>query len=414
MAVSIRRNTKNVNQYRILMLLENNPFPQDVRVNREAHTLAAAGYNVTVICPRGQGQPWHEVVDGIHAWRFPAPPEFRGALGYLVEYGYAMLAMFVLSLVVAMTKGFDVVHAHNPPDTLVFIGAFYKMFGKRFVFDHHDLAPDMYNALFENGKPLIHKILIWTEKLSCQLADHVIVTNNSYKQVDMERSGVAEDKITVVRNGPNLKLFRPTTPVAELRKEGKVTICYLGDMGHHDGVDYLLRALNHLVFDLGKTNIYCAMVGGGSAQNDMQVLSRKLELAPYVHFFGPVPHADVAGYLSAADICVAPEPSNTYNNRSTMIKITEYMAMGKPIVAFDLPEHRYSADDAALYAEANNEYDFAQKLAILIDNPDLRIARGAIGKQRIETRLAWTFQEEHLLSVYEMFTTSVKQSVVSH
>ncbi|MEZ4706058.1 MAG: glycosyltransferase family 4 protein [Caldilineaceae bacterium] len=288
------------------------------------------------------------------------------------------------------------------------------MFGKRFVFDHHDLAPDMYNALFENGKPFIRKILLWTEKLSCQWADHVIVTNNSYKQVDMERTGIPEHKITVVRNGPNLKLFRPTTPVADLRKKGKVTICYLGDMGHHDGVDYLLRALNYLIFDLGKTAIYCAMVGGGSAWRDMQALCTKLGLDPYVHFYGPVPHAEVAGYLSAADICVAPEPSNTYNNRSTMIKITEYMAMGKPIVAFDLPEHRFSAEDAALYAEANNEYDFAQKLAILVDNPDLRITRGAIGKQRIETRLAWTFQEEHLLSVYEMLTASAKQPVASH
>lgn len=402
-----------MNQYRILMLLENNPFPQDVRVNREAHTLAAAGYSVTVICPRGKGQPWRDVVDGINVWRFPAPPEFQGALGYLLEYGYAMLAMFVLSVVVAISKGFDAIHAHNPPDTLVFIAAFYKLFGKHFVFDHHDLAPDMYSALFKNGKPLIHRLLLWTEKVSCQLADYVIVTNNSYKQVDMERSNIPESKIVVVRNGPNLKLFRPTTPVAALRKEGKVTICYLGDMGYHDGVDYLLRALNHLTFDLAKTDIHCAMIGGGSAWSDMKKLSEQLDLAPYVHFYGPVPHAEVAGYLSAADICVAPEPSNTYNNRSTMIKITEYMAMGKPIVAFDLPEHRFSAEDAAIYATANNEFEFAQHLATLIDNPELRLTKGAIGKQRIDTRLAWQFQEANLLRVYEMLTASERRPVVS-
>ena len=215
----------------ILMLLENNPFPQDGRVRQEAAALVAGGYRVSVIAPRGRGQPWREQVDGVDVHRFPAPPEARGFLGYLLEYGYATAAIWLLSLRVLLTRGFDVVHTHNPPDTLVLIAGFYKLLGKRFVFDHHDLAPEMYEVLFAEGKPLVHRALLLFEKLSCRLADRIITTNRSYRQVVMARhfggdkrmadEGNGDERITVVRNGPDPTRLRPVDPAPEARRHGQ-------------------------------------------------------------------------------------------------------------------------------------------------------------------------------------------------
>jgi len=393
---------KNFNQARVLMLLENNPYPEDGRVRREATALVNAGHQVVVICPRGDEQPWQEVVNGVAVYRFPPPPEASGFLGYLLEYGYATAAMFLLSLYALLRPGFDVVHTHNPPDTLVFIAGFYKLLGKQFVYDHHDLSPEMYWALFgDDGNPLVHKTLLWLEKLSCRLADHVITTNGSYKIVEMERDGVPEKRITIVRNGPDLNRLREVAVDPTLKQPDKTTICYVGDMGHHDGVDYLLRALKHLVEDLNRPDFFCVLVGGGDAWPGLKLLSEELNLTDYVLFTGRVPHAKVARYLSAADICVAPEPSNDYNDRSTMIKMTEYLTLGKATVAFDLPEHRVTAQDAALYARPNDELDFAQKIIELMDDPARRQRMGEIGKQRIRTELAWLHQEKHLLNVYK-------------
>ncbi len=396
---------KNLNLARVLMLLENNPYPKDGRVRREAAALANAGHQVAVICPREDGQPWQEVINSVAVYRFPAPPEASGFLGYLLEYGYATAAIFLLSLYAFLRRGFDVVHTHNPPDTLVFIAGFYKLFGKKFVYDHHDLSPEMYWALFGNkGSPLIHKILLWLEKISCRLADHVIATNGSYKTVEMERDGAPEERITIVRNGPDLNRLREVAIDPTLKQPGKTTICYVGEMGHHDGVDYLLRALKHLVNDLNRPDFFCVLVGDGDAWSGLKSLTETLQLTDYTLFTGRVPHIKVTHYLSAADICVAPEPSNDYNDRSTMIKITEYMALGKPIVAFELPEHRVTAQDAAIYARPNDELDFAQKIALLMDDPECRGRMGKLGKQRIETKLAWPYQAKHLLKVYKGLT----------
>jgi glycosyltransferase involved in cell wall biosynthesis len=383
------------------MLLENNPFPQDSRVRREAISLTAEGYQVMVIAPKVSDQPWRELCQNVLVYRFPVPPEASGFLGYLLEYGYATVAMFLLSLYTLLRPGFDVVHAHNPPDTLVFIAGFHKLLGKRFVYDHHDLSPEMYWALFDETRdPLIYKVLLWLEKLSCRLADHVIATNGSYKTIEMERNGVPGEFITIVRNGPDLNRLRAVAVDPALRPLGKTTICYVGDMGYHDGVDYLLRALKHLVEDLNRRDFFCVLVGGGDAWSRMKLLAEELNLTAYVLFTGWVPHTDVARYLSAADICVAPEPLNAYNDRSTMIKMTEYLALGKPAVAFDLTEHRVTAQDAAVYAQPNNELDFARKIVSLMDDPEHRRHMGEIGKHRTRTELAWAHQEEQLLKAY--------------
>jgi len=389
------------------MLLENSTYPQDARVRREARALVDAGYQVSVICPMDSGQPWCETLNGVCVYRFRAPPAANGFLGYLWEYGYSMVATFVLTLLVALREGFDVIHTHNPPDTLVLIAAFYKLLGKRFVYDHHDLAPEMYYALFRSrGNQLIYHTLVWFEKLSCRLADHVIATNQSYKTVEMQRGHVPEERITIVRNGPELNGLQSLEPDSELRQKGKTIIGYVGVMGFQDGVDYLLRALHHLLFDLGRTDFFCVIIGGrGGARASLKALTTQLGLDEYVGFTGWVSDVDLIRYLSAADICVDPDPSNPFNDRSTMIKMTEYMALGKPIVAFDLPEHRFTAQAAALYVRPNDELEFARALAQLMDDPARRQAMGSFGRRRVETELAWRYSVPHLLEAYRTVLT---------
>lgn len=393
---------KTVTGQRVLMLLENNGYPQDPRVRHEAQALVEAGYQISIICPVRSSSPLREKIDDVSVYRFPSPPEAAGMLGYLVEYGYSMLAAFFLSVVVYFSEGFDIVHAHNPPDTFVMIALFYKLFNKKFVFDHHDLSPEMYFARFDGkGNQWVYRTLRFFEWLSCRVADRVITTNQSYKQLEMLRCGVPETKITIVRNGPNLQRLQPVPAAIELQRAGKTTLCYVGEMGFHDGVDYLLRTLHKLVYDFGRTDLYCILVGDGDAWLSLRNLASELKLDHYLHFVGRVQADKVAYYLSAADICVAPEPSNDYNDRSTMIKIAEYMAMGKAIAAFDLPEHRVTAGDAALYATANNESSFAQNLMQLMDNPSMRAQMGKTGRERVETMLAWPYQARNLVKLYD-------------
>lgn len=392
---------------RVLMLLENGPYSQDARVPGEATALASAGYKVSVICPVGRQEPWRELLDGVCVYRFPAPPAANGFLGYLLEYSYSMVATFFLSLLVLLREGFDVVHAANPPDTFVFIAVFYKLLGKRFVYDHHDLVPELYYARFGgSGNRLVYHALVLLEKLSCRFADHVIATNQSCKTIEMQRGHVPEERITVVRNGPDLKRMQTLEPDPDMRQEGKTIISYVGRMGFQDGLDYLLRALQHLVYDLCRTDFFCVLVGAGDAWPRIRSLAEQLGLADNVLFTGWVEYTDVARYLSAADICVAPEPSNSYNDRSTAVKLMEYMALEKPIVAFDLPEHRVTAQDAAVYARPNDELDFAQQIASLMDDPERRKKMGELGRDRVVRELAWRHQEKHLLEAYEALSAA--------
>ncbi len=389
---------------RILMLLENLPFPQDVRVRREACALVNAGYRVTVICPAAKGQPFQEMVNGVHVCRYPAPRAANSFIEYIWEYGYSMTASFALSLLVFLRQGFDVVHAHNPPDTFVFIAGFYKLlFGKHFVYDHHDLSPEMYQVRFPTGgKQLVYDVLVLLEQLTCRFADHVLVTNESYKNVAMERGRVPEERITIVRNGIELeRVEAPVEPDPALRQLGKTVIGYVGLMGHQDGVDYLLRALHHLVYDLGRTDFHCVLIGGGDAWESLKTRARFLDLNDYVQFTGFVFGEDFLRYLAAADICVDATPSSPYSNRSTLFKIIEYMSLGKPIVAFDLPEHRFTAGEAAVYVAPNNELAFARAIAQLMDDPQRRASLGALGRSRTKKQLAWEYSALHLINAYQ-------------
>jgi glycosyltransferase involved in cell wall biosynthesis len=387
---------------RVLMIVENNSYPRDPRVRREAEGLAAAGYLVSVISPALPKQPLRETLGGIFVYRYPGPPEANGFLTYIYEYAYSTVAIFALSLWVFLGRGFDVIHTANPPDTLVFVAAFYKLFGKRFIFDHHDLAPDMYYARFEGrGNRLVYRVLFWCEKLSCKLADHVIATNQSYKRIEMERHGVPEERITVVRNGPDPKRLRAVEPDPVLRKRAGTILAFAGITGYQNGVIALPKVLRCLVYDLGKRDVLFVIIGDGHALPEMKKMARDFALEDYVWFTGWVddPSAYIR-YLSTADICIDPTPSCTSNDASTMIKLMEYMSLGKPVVAFDVPEGRYSAQSAALYAKPNIEADMARAIAELIDDPQRRQAMGQFGRNRIETELAWSYSLPNLLEVY--------------
>ena len=397
---------------RILMLLENQAYPQDVRVRREANALTAAGYTVSVICPAKPGQPSREVIKGVRIYRYPEPSGANGFLGYLWEYAYSTAASFAISMIVFFHGGFEVIHAHNPPDTFVFIAAFYKMFGKRFVFDHHDLSPEMYEARMPGGgNRVVYHALVLLEKLTCFFANHVITTNESYKKIEMERGGVPQERITVVRNGIELDRARNTEPERALVEKGKIIIGYVGVMGFQDGVDYLLRALHHLIHDLRRTDFYCVLVGAGDAWPKLRNLAQQLGLDPYVWFTGFVPSEKMSGCMCAADICVAPEPSNPFTDRSTMVKMVHYMSISKPIVAFDLPEHRFTGADAAIYVKPNDELAFAKAISELMDDPRRREALGALGRRRFEAELAWEYSVPKLLQAYQAILPTAKKTV---
>jgi glycosyltransferase involved in cell wall biosynthesis len=387
---------------RILMLLENLPYPQDYRVRRESVALAAAGYKVTVISPAAPGQPRHETIGDVDVYRFPAPPEASGMLSYVWEYLYTMTVTFFISLYVFFQQGFDVVHVHQPPDTYALIAGFYKLFGKKYVFDHHDLAPELYEARFRGrGKPFLRNVLLLFEQIACRLANQVIATNESYRRIEMERGGVPASHITIVRNGPNLNEIDREAIKPDVHINGKTIIGYEGVMGIQDGVDHLLRAIWHLVFELKQKDILCLIVGDGSAMERLQTLVQELGIADFVTFTGWIyGHKEVRRYVLSMDICAAPEPSDPYNERSTAAKVMEYMAAGKPIVAFDIPEHRSSAQGAALYAKPNDDLDFARNIQILINDPEKRESLGKIGRERIEKELAWEFQVTYLVEAY--------------
>jgi glycosyltransferase involved in cell wall biosynthesis len=389
------------------MLLENNPYPQDGRVRREASSLTDAGYCVTVVCPAAIGQRKTEVVEGVRVYRYPAPKERDGLWGYLIEYGYSMVASGLLTFYAFVRSGFDVIHAHNPPDTFVLIAVFYKLLGKKFVFDHHDLAPEMYYARFgSRGRRLVHRALLLFEKMTFRTADHIISSNESYREIAMSRGGVPAAKISVVRNGPEGERVRTVDPDPVLRGRASTLIGYVGIMGYQDGVDHLIRALGWLVTEYGRDDVLCVLVGSGAAVPSLRALTRELGLDENVWFTGRIPDEELMRYLSTVDICVDPDPSNPFNDRSTMIKMTEYMALGKPIVAFDLPEHRFTADSAAVYATANDERDFARKIEDLIRDPDARRRMGEFGRERIDRKLAWRHQKGQLLAAYDELLAS--------
>ena len=388
-------------QRSVLILVENLPSPFDRRVWQEAAALRDAGYAVSIVCPTGKGYDRKfEVIDGIHIWRYRLPAEGEGALGYLVEYTVALLSTFVLSFKVLFARGFDVIHACNPPDLFFLIGGLFKLFGKKFLFDHHDANPELYEAKF-GRKDFLWKVMVWLEKLTFRCADVSIATNESYRRIAIGRGGMPPERVFVVRSGPSLERMKITPPNEALKHGRRYLVGYVGVMGRQEGIDYLLRAVAHLVHDLKRTDVHFALVGGGTSLEEMRMLAKRLGVSDYVTFTGRVPDAEMLAVLNTAELCVNPDVANEMNDISTMNKIMEYMALGKPIVQFDLAEGRFSAQAASLYARRNNAFDLAVKIAELLDDPARRAAMGAFGRQRVERELEWRYEVPKLLAAYD-------------
>jgi glycosyltransferase involved in cell wall biosynthesis len=385
---------------KVLLVVENNAYPRDFRVRREAHALRDAGCAVSVLAPRSSGQPWRERLEDVEVYRFPAPPDGDGLLGYLLEFGYATLAILFYALWIALRRGVDVVHAANPPDTLCVVGAVFRLLGKRFVFDQHDLSPDLYLSRFKGAKPnAVHMVLQLLERCSYAAANVVITTNETYRKHAIEDCGVAKERVFVVRNGPPSS-YTPLPPADGLAERAQHLIGYVGTIGPQDGVDCWMRTIHHLVTALGRRDFLAVVIGDGDALPAVRALASELGIESYVLFTGRLSETDSRRHLSATAVCVQPDPSNALNDKSTMNKLMEYMALGKPTVAFDLPETRVSGGDAVIYVPPNDELAFAYCVAGLLDAPAERDRRGAIGYERVSTALAWEFSVPHLLRAY--------------
>ncbi|HWI36512.1 MAG TPA: glycosyltransferase family 4 protein [Burkholderiales bacterium] len=386
---------------RVLILVENLPSPFDRRVWQEACALRDAGYTVSIICPTGRGcEEKFAAIDGIHIWRYDLPTEADGALGYAIEYSAALFWTFVLSLRVLFGRGFDVIHACNPPDLFFLIGGFYKLFGKKFLFDHHDANPELYVAKF-GRKDFFYRVMLAVERLTFKTADVSIATNHSYRRIALERGAMPSDKVYVVRSGPSLERLKVLPPRPELKRGRQYLVGYVGVMGRQEGIDYLLQAARHIVYDLGRTDVHFGLVGGGTSLDEMKSLARELGVEDYVTFTGRVPDADLLAMLNTADVCVNPDIATEMNDISTMNKIMEYMALGKPIVQFDLAEGRYSAQSASLYAQRNDAVDFGDKIVALLDDAQRRREMGEFGRRRVVDELEWRHEVPKLLAAYE-------------
>ncbi|MBS0388050.1 MAG: glycosyltransferase family 4 protein [Proteobacteria bacterium] len=386
---------------RVLIIVENLPCPFDRRVWQEARTLAAAGYTVSIICPKGKGyERSREDIDGIAIYRHSLPFEASGAIGYALEYSWALLAEFWLSLRVLMTRGFDVIHACNPPDTIFIIGRFYKLFGKKFLFDHHDINPELYEAKF-GRRDFFYKVMLAFERWTFAAANVSIATNESYRNIAITRGGMPPDRVFVVRSGPDLRRLRRLPPKPELRKGCTYLVGYVGVMGRQEGIDLLLASVEHIVKVLGRRDIHFGLVGGGTELAAMRALAEQLGVAGFVTFTGRVPDQELLEMLNTADVCVNPDVANEMNDKSTMNKIMEYMSLGKPIVQFDLTEGRVSAQEASLYAQRNDPVDMAGKIVALLNDPQLRERMGQFGMNRVAQELSWDHEVPRLLRAYD-------------
>src|SRR5262245_5365060 len=332
------RHLELVRKIQVVLVIENQSCPRDTRVRQEALTLVSAGLGVSVICPRGSTQDTSsafEVVDGIPVYRYRQPWQGEGPLTYMLEYTGALLCTFFLLIWVWMRHGFDVLHTGTPPDLFFLIAAPFKLLGKKFVFDQHDLSPEMFEAKF-GQKKFAYQLLLWLERLSYRLADLVIVTNHSFYRIALERGRVDPANLCVVRNGPDLDKFRPVPPQPDLKRGAAALAVYVGVMNRQDGVDRVIRAAEYIVNVRDRKDVRFALVGMGPCVDELRQLARSLGVEPYVDFAGWRVDKDLLAYLSTADICLVPDPPIKLNQLSTMIKVMEYMCCGKPIVSNDL------------------------------------------------------------------------------
>ncbi len=386
----------------ILIIVQNLPVPFDRRVWQEATSLREANYNVAVICPKKKiYTKSYEQLEGVDIYRYPLIYEaHQGTLGYIFEFAYCWLAALWLSIKAYLHRPFSVIHACNPPETFFALALLFRPLGVKFIFDHHDLSPEMYVAKGRSKNSQFYKALILLERFTLKTADLVIAVNKSHKEIAVKRGDIPESKIVIVRSGPRSSWATVDTPDDNLKKGRKYLAVYLGEMCEQDGVDYLLRAIQHYRLTYPADTTF-ALVGGGPDQQRMKEMSEGLGLNDTAYFTGRISDKDLWTYLSTADVCVDPDPYTEWSNLSTMNKIIEYMSFGRPIISFDLVEHRRSAEAASIYVEPNDTVKFSESIRTLLEDETKRLAMSKFGKQRFVEELTWDKSSKILIEAYE-------------
>lgn len=391
----------------VLIIVQNLPVPLDRRVWLECQALITRGYRVSVICPTGPGDPARQRIDGVDIYKYSPAREARGFLGFVWEFAYSWVRTAWLSVAVRRRGPFDVIQACNPPDTYWLLALIWRLAGVKFVFDHHDLNPELFRSRFGEptgvAKKVQYRALVWLERRSFRTADHIISTNESYKTVAVQRGSRRPTEVTVVRSGPDTQQMRPIYPVSP-RPKTTINLVYVGIMGPQDGVDQVLHVMNELVHERGRTNVTATLMGFGDCLEDLKAEATSLNLDAYVTFTGRVDRVQMAEYLSRSDIGLCPDLNTPLNDLSTMNKTMEYMSYALPAVAFDLAETRISGADAVLYVSSGDIAAFTDQVEQLIDNPALRTRLAIRARRRVSSELDWRPQAEAYVGVYDELT----------
>lgn len=401
----------NIKQRKVLIIVENLPVPFDTRVWQEATTLVKNGYIVSVICPKGKGYSKdYEKLEGVNIYRHNLPIEGNKFVGYLKEYICALKEELRLAKKVYNEVGFDVIHGCNPPDNIFIIAKFFKKYGVKYIFDHHDICPELYYAKFRK-KNLLYNLMVLFERLTYKNACMAFVTNESYKEIALKRGKKQEKDIFILRSGPNLERLKIQEPKNEIKRGKKYMVGYVGVIGQQEGIDYLLEAARYIKYELNRDDIFFGICGGGPYLEEAKSKAVNMGIEDIIEFTGRIPDDLLLDYLNTADVCVNPDEFNEMNDKSTMNKVLEYMTLAKPVVQFDLKEGRVSADKASLYAKPNDSVDLAHKIIELIDNDELRSTMGQLGRERILNYLNWEHTSKALLEGYNYFYDEIKKDV---
>lgn len=389
---------------KILIIVENLPVPFDTRVWQEATTLVANGYTVSVISPKGKGYDAdEEILDGVHIYRHELPVEGNGAIGYLQEYSYVLKEELRLAKKAYREVGFDVIHGCNPPDDIFLVAGRFKKYGVKYVFDHHDICPELFEAKFGHKSGPLYWSQLFFERQTYRHCTFAFVTNESYKRIAIERGGMKPERVIVLRSGPRLERMRILPPVESIKRGYPYMVGYVGVIGQQEGIEYILQAAQYTKEH--ENNVFWGIVGGGPHLDALRQKAHDMGLDDCVEFTGRAPDQQMLEYLNTADVCVNSDEYNSMNDKSTMNKVLEYMALAKPIVQFDLTEGRYSAQEASVYARRNDAVDMAKKVQELLADPERRKRMGEFGRARVVNELSWEHTSKALLEGYEKFFT---------
>ncbi len=397
----------------ILIIVQNLPVPFDRRVWQEATSLRRHGFGVAVVCPKkGKCTASYERLEDVDIYRYPLVYEAdKGVVGYFVEFVYCWLASLWLALKAYAHRPFHAIHACNPPDTFFALAMLFRPLGVKFVFDHHDLCPEMFVAKGRSRTGLLYRGLVALERMTLRSAHAVIAVNESHRTIALERGGISKERVSVVRSGPRRGWADIHVPSLELKQGRQNMVLYLGEMCEQDGVIHMLHAIETYRKIAGDDTLF-AFVGGGPDQPRMKATAQEMGLGPVTHFTGRIPDEQLWAYLSTADVCIDPDPLTEWSNMSTMNKIIEYMAFGRPIVAFDLLENRRSAEAAAVYVKGNDDVAMGQAIRELLLDPRRRRMMSEFGRERFREELAWENSEQRLIATYRQLFGTLSPAVV--